>query len=154
MKKIVPFLWFDDKAEEAAKFYVSVFKNSRILNTTYYPKVAEGVSGKKAGSVMTVSFEINGQEFTAINGGPQVKFSWAVSFVINCEDQAELDYYFDKLSADKESEQCGWIKDKYGLSWQLVPADLQEIFKERGEENVMREVLKMKKLDIAKLKAA
>lgn len=154
MKKIVPFLWFDDKAEDAAKFYVSVFKNSKIISTTHYPKVAEGVSGKKAGSVMTVVFEINGQEFTAINGGPHFTFSEAVSFVIPCDTQEELDYYWNKLSAHKANEQCGWLKDKFGLSWQLVPADLYEIFQDRGEENVMREVLKMKKIDIAALRKA
>lgn len=154
MKGITPFLWFDDQAEEAAKFYVSVFKNSKIKHVEKYPKAAEEVSGKKAGSVMTVAFELNGQEFIAINGGPHFSFSEAVSFVVNCEDQSEIDYYWEKLSAHKDSEMCGWLKDKYGVSWQITPANLESIMKDRGTEKVMAAVLKMKKIDIETLKAA
>lgn len=157
MQAITPFLWFDDQAEEAAKFYVSVFKNSKINGVSYYPKATEAVSGKKPGSVMTVNFTINGQDFTAINGGTAFKISEAVSFVVPCDDQQELDDLWNKLSAVKESEVCGWLKDKFGVSWQLVPARLLELLcsEDTGKtDRIMTEVLKMKKLDIDTLEQA
>lgn len=151
-QKIVPCLWFDDQAEEAAKFYCSVFKNSKLGTITRYPKAAEEVSGKPAGSVMTVEFEISGQKFLALNGGPIFKFSEAVSFIVDCEDQAEVDYFWEKLSARPESEQCGWCKDKFGLSWQIVPKGTDELVTK--SEKAMTAMLKMKKLDLAELQKA
>lgn len=157
MQKITPFLWFDDKAEEAAKFYVSIFKNSKIVNIARYPEAAEEVSGRPAGSVMTVLFEIEGQQFMALNGGPVFKFNEAISFVVNCDSQKEIDYYWEKLSADPDAEQCGWLKDKYGLSWQIVPAVLEELLSDKDPkkvEAVTAAFLKMKKFDIEGLKKA
>jgi predicted 3-demethylubiquinone-9 3-methyltransferase (glyoxalase superfamily) len=153
MQRITPFLWFDDQAEEAANFYVSVFKNSRIKEKSHY--TGEEPAGKK-GSVMTVVFELDGEEFVALNGGPQFKFSEAVSFVINCETQQEIDYYWEKLTAGGGEEvQCGWLTDKYGLSWQVVPAKIRDWSSDAaGFQRVMRAVMQMKKLDIAKLQAA
>ena len=154
MQRITPFLWFDNQAEEAANFYVSVFKNSKVKQITHY--TGEEFSEKK-GQVMTVSFELNGQEFTALNGGPQFKFTEAVSFVINCDTQEEIDYYWEKLTADGGEEvQCGWLADKYGLSWQVVPTKFfDEWVKDpAGLQRVMREVMKMKKLDLATLERA
>ena len=153
MQKITPFLWFDDQAEAAANFYVSVFQNSKVKDTARY--TGEEPLGKK-GAVMTVSFELNGQEFVALNGGPRFQFSEAVSFVINCETQEEIDYYWAKLTADGGEEvQCGWLTDKYGLSWQVVPAKIAEWAGDAaGFERVMRAVLPMKKLDLAALQAA
>jgi len=147
-------LWFDGQAQEAAKFYVSVFKNSKIKQITHY--TGEDLPDRKD-TVMTVSFELDGQEFTALNGGPQFKFTEAVSFVINCETQEEIDYYWEKLTGDGGREvQCGWLADKYGLSWQVVPGKFFEewVKDAAGLERVMHEVMQMTKLDLAKLKEA
>ncbi len=153
MQGITPFLWFDNQAEEAAKFYVSVFKNSKIKEKTYY--TGEEPVGQK-GSIMTVAFELNGQEFVALNGGPRFKFTEAVSFVINCETQEEIDYYWQKLTSDGGEEvQCGWLTDKYGLSWQVVPAKIAEWARDAaGFERVMHAIMPMKKLDMAALQRA
>ena len=156
-QKITPFLWFDDQAEEAAKFYVSVFKNSKITNVTYYAKATEKVSGKKQGTVMTVAFRLDGQDFVALNGGPPFTITPAVSFVVNCETQDEVDAMWDRLSegGDETAQQCGWLKDKYGVSWQIVPTALSELLSDPAKaERVMSALLKMKKIDIAELKAA
>ena len=156
---ITPFLWFDTQAEEAARFYTRIFKNSRITAITRYPDAGGEVHGKPAGSVMVVAFELNGQAFTALNGGPQFHFDNAVSFVIDCTDQDEIDYYWEKLSAggDPEAQQCGWLKDKFGLSWQVVPKGLMELLGAGDAEAVKRvftAVMGMKKLDIAALERA
>jgi len=144
MQKIVPFLWFDGKAEEAAKFYVSVFKNSKITHIT--PEVG--------GVAQWVSFELDGQEFYALNGGPQFKFSEAISFFVNCEGQEEVDYLWKKLTAVPEAEQCGWLKDKYGISWQIIPKQLSEYLQKDKTGKVMQAMLKMKKIIVADLKKA
>ena len=153
MQRITPFFWFDDQAEAAANFYVSVFKNSKIKETTRY--TGEEPLGEK-GAVMTVAFELDGQEFVALNGGPRFKFTEAVSFVVNCETQEEIDYYWEKLTADGGEEvQCGWLADKYGLSWQVVPAKIAEWARDAdGFQRVMKAVMPMKKLDIATLQQA
>ena len=154
MQRITPFLWFDNQAEEAAKFYVSVFKNSKIKTITHY--TGEEPSGQK-GSVMTVSFELDGQEFVALNGGPRFKFTEAVSFVVNCETQEEIDYYWEKLTADGGKEvECGWVADKYGLSWQVTPAKFftEWVKDPAGLQRVTHEVWQMTKLDLAKLQKA
>ena len=156
-QKITPFLWFDDKAEEAAKFYTSIFKNSKIGNITRYDEEAAGPTGRPAGSVMTVDFQLGGQEFVALNGGPMFKFTEAISFVVNCENQEEVDYFWSKLSAGGEESRCGWLKDKFGLSWQIVPEILGELIggkDPRRANNAMQAMLKMSKLDIKKLKEA
>jgi len=154
-QKITPFLWFDDQAEDAAKFYVSVFNDSKITHVSHYGEAGREVHGRPAGSVMVVAFELEGQAFTAINGGPQFKFDEAISFVVNCETQEEIDYYWDKLLADKNGGRCGWLKDKYGLSWQIVPTIIGELMSDpERAERVMGALLKMRKLDIATLKAA
>jgi predicted 3-demethylubiquinone-9 3-methyltransferase (glyoxalase superfamily) len=153
MQRITPFLWFDGQAEEAVNFYVSVFKDSKVTGTTHY---GEGMPLPN-GTVMTVDFELNGQQFVALNGGPGFKFTQAVSFVINCETQEEIDYYWEKLTANGGEEvQCGWLKDKYGLSWQVVPSKFfAEWAKDpAGLQRVMDEVMKMTKLDLAALQAA
>jgi predicted 3-demethylubiquinone-9 3-methyltransferase (glyoxalase superfamily) len=154
-QRITPFLWFDSNAEEAVRFYASVFQNSRVGELTHYTKESSNASGQPEGSVMTIAFELDGQAFTAINGGPHFKFNEAVSFVIGCSNQAEIDYYWDKLSegGDPESHVCGWLKDRYGLSWQVTPASLPELMKKNGA-NVMKAVLKMKKIDLAELERA
>lgn len=149
MQKIKPFLWFDTQAEEAAKFYVSIFKDSRIEEVARYPK---GTPGKE-GSVMTVAFTLAGQPFTALNGGPEFTFNPAVSFVVECDDQAEIDEYWAKLTAGGKEVQCGWLADKYGLSWQIVPKELPELIAV-DPDAVMGELMKMVKLDIAALRAA
>lgn len=157
MQPLIPHLWFDDRAEEAPKFYTSVFKNSKILNTVRYPKAAEEVSGKKAGSVMTVEFEINGQRFVALNGGPEFTFSEAISFMIPCADQKEVDYYWQRLTDGGEESVCGWLKDRFGLSWQVVPERLSEMLEDRDQakvEAVTNAFLQMKKLDVATLERA
>ena len=156
-QKITPFLWFDTQAEEAVKFYASIFKNSKIGNTTRYDEEGAKVSGRPKGSVMTIDFEIAGQEFTALNGGPLFKFTEAISFVVNCETQREVDDFWEKLSAGGEKSQCGWLKDKYGLSWQVVPTILIEFLQDKDPakaKRVMHAMLQMSKLDIAKLKQA
>ena len=157
MQKITPFLWYDDKAEEAANFYVSVFKNSRVGNITRYEKEGAKASGRPEGTAMTVEFQLDGQKFLALNGGPHFKFTEAVSFVVNCETQEEVDYFWEKLSAGGAESQCGWLKDKYGLSWQVVPTILVELFKDTDPEKskkVMHAMLQMKKIDIPTLKRA
>ena len=148
--KITPFLWFDSQAEEAAKFYVSVFKDSKMGQVSRY---GDGMPLPK-GTVMTAAFEIEGQPFIALNGGPDFKFTPAVSFVINCDTQKEIDHYWDKLTGGGGEEvQCGWVKDKYGLSWQIVPTQLPELVR-KSSDKVMHALLKMKKLDIAALQRA
>ena len=147
MKKITPFLWFDDQAEEAMNFYVSIFKHSKVLS------VSPGPNGK----AFTVNFELDGQEFTALNAGPLFKFTEAISFFVNCETQAEVDELWKKLSAGGEEGQCGWLKDKYGLSWQIVPTALGELMGDPDpgkSQRVMQAMLKMKKIDIAGLRKA
>jgi len=155
MKGITPFLWFDDKAEEAAHFYTSIFKNSKIGTITRYGNAGAAAAGRLKGSVMTVSFQVNGQEFMALNGGPHFRFTEAISFVVSCENQKEIDDFWEKLSEGGEPGPCGWLKDKYGLSWQIVPAALGEWMKDaRAADRVMEAVLKMKKLDMKTLKEA
>ena|SRR5437762_9534249 len=153
MQRITPFLWFDDQAEEAANFYVSVFKNSKIKEISRY--TGEEPLGEK-GSVMTVAFELDGEEFVALNGGSRFKFTEAVSFVVNCQTQEEIDYYWEKLTADGGEEvQCGWLTDKFGLSWQVVPTKISEwAGGGAGFQRVMKAVMPMKKLDLAALQAA
>jgi predicted 3-demethylubiquinone-9 3-methyltransferase (glyoxalase superfamily) len=147
MQKITPCLWFDSEAEEAANFYTSIFPNSKILETV--PYISETPSNKPIGSVLLVNFEINGQPFTVLNGGPFFKISEAISFQVFCRDQEEIDYYWEKLSAVPESEQCGWVKDKFGVSWQIVPDNIGELLK---SEKAMKTFLDMKKIDIETLK--
>jgi predicted 3-demethylubiquinone-9 3-methyltransferase (glyoxalase superfamily) len=159
VQKISPCLWFDHQAEEAAKFYVSIFKNSGIGTVTRYGTEGFEIHGRPAGSVLTVTFRLEGQEFTALNGGPHFKFTEAISFVVRCETQAEVDYYWDKLreGGDEKAQQCGWLKDKYGLSWQIVPAALFEMISDTDTEKsdrVMKALLQMKKLDLAALRRA
>ena len=158
-KKIAPCLWFDDQAEDAARFYTGIFKGSRILKTARYTEAGREVHGRPPGSVMTVSFELQGQPFTALNGGPIFKFTEAISFQVSCETQEEVDHYWNKLSAggDAAAQQCGWLKDRYGVSWQVVPAVLPEMLMDPDPVKagrVMEAMLPMKKLDIAALKRA
>lgn len=155
--QITTCLWFDHQAEEAAKFYTSVFKNSKILHTSYYGEAGHEIHGQEAGKVLTVDFQLNGHRFQALNGGPHFKFNEAISLAVNCETQEEIDYYWEKLSADPKAEQCGWLKDKYGLSWQIVPTFIQELMSgpaTKKTDRVMEALLKMKKLDIAALQKA
>jgi predicted 3-demethylubiquinone-9 3-methyltransferase (glyoxalase superfamily) len=157
MQKITPFLWFNDKAEEAVKFYASVFKKVKTLKVARYSDAAASASGRPKGSVMTVEFEIEGQRFVALNGGPHFKFTEAISFVVNCETQVELDRYWKKLSAGGQPSQCGWLKDKYGVSWQIVPSILGELASGKDTakvQRVMQALLKMGKLDIKTLRRA
>jgi predicted 3-demethylubiquinone-9 3-methyltransferase (glyoxalase superfamily) len=153
MPRITPNLWFDTQGEEAAEFYVSVFPNSKITNISYYGEAGPG----PAGTVLTVDFVLDGQEYIAINGGPLFTFDEAISLLINCADQAEIDYYWAKLTAGGEESQCGWLKDKYGLSWQVVPADYNALMNDPDRsraDRAMRAVLGMKKIDIAAINAA
>ena len=156
MQKITPFLWYDNQAEEAANFYVSIFKNSKIGDIMR--SVDEASSGRPVGSVLVVDFQLEGQEFAAINGGPNFKFTEAVSFVVNCESQEEVDYFWDKLiEGGGQESQCGWLKDKYGLSWQITPTILLDLVKDKDTakaKRVFEAMLKMKKIDIATLKQA
>ena len=158
IQRIAPCLWFDDQAEAAAKFYCGVFKNSRILSVTHYGKAGYEVHRRPAGSVMVVAFELEGQPFTALNGGPLFKFNEAISLQVYCDTQEEIDYYWERLSAggDERAQQCGWLKDRYGVSWQVVPSIIQDLMTEVGEkgERVMSALLKMKKLDLATLTRA
>jgi predicted 3-demethylubiquinone-9 3-methyltransferase (glyoxalase superfamily) len=159
LQKITPCLWFDNQAEEAAKFYVSLFTNSAIGAITHYGREGFEVHGRPEGSAMTVSFRLEGQEFTALNGGPHFKFSEAISFVVRCETQAEVDRYWDKLGegGDERARQCGWLKDKYGVSWQIVPVALFELMSSADSKKsgrVMRAMLQMKKLDETALRRA
>jgi len=158
LSRLAPCLWFDTNAEPAAQFYTSVFKNSRIVTTTHYGKAGFETHHKPEGSVLTVLFELDGQPFTALNGGPEFTFTEAVSFEINCDSQEEIDYYWETLSAggDPKAQVCGWLKDKFGLSWQVVPRKMNDYFKETtaASERVMEAMMKMKKLDIAALEKA
>ena len=153
MQKITPFLWYDTQAEAAANFYCSIFKNSNITSIARYGDSGPGPKG----SVMTVAFELDGQPFTALNGGPHFKFTEAVSFVVNCETQAEVDRYWDKLLEGGQPSQCGWLKDQYGLSWQIVPNVLMEMLQDKDpqkSQRVMAAMMKMIKLDIPTLQKA
>jgi predicted 3-demethylubiquinone-9 3-methyltransferase (glyoxalase superfamily) len=176
MQKITPFLWFDGKAEEAANFYASIFssvgarlpdgqgsasggRNSKVGSITRYDEAGAKASGMPKGTAMTVSFQLEGQGFTALNGGPHFKFTEAISFVVNCESQEEVDHYWAKLSegGDEKAQQCGWLKDKYGLSWQIIPYVLAEMLRDKDAEKskrVMQAMLKMDKIDIKTLKQA
>jgi predicted 3-demethylubiquinone-9 3-methyltransferase (glyoxalase superfamily) len=152
-EKITPNLWFDTEAEDAARFYCSVFKNSRILNISHYNDAVPS----KAGMVLTVEWELDGQRFVGINGGPQFKFDEAISFQISCEDQAEVDYYWEKLTDGGEESQCGWLKDRYGLSWQITPKEIGDLFSDSDPEaaqRAMKAMFSMRKLDIAELRRA
>ncbi|MDJ0343614.1 VOC family protein [Streptomyces sp. H10-C2] len=153
MPRITPNLWFDTQSEEAAEFYVSVFPNSEIKSITHYGEAGPGVPG----SVLTVDFVLDGQQYTAINGGPQFTFDEAISLLINCADQDEIDYYWDKLSEGGSEGPCGWLKDKYGLSWQVVPGGMNELLNDPDQargQRAMKAVLGMKKLDVAAIQAA
>jgi len=157
MQKITPFLWFDNQAEEAVNYYLSIFKNSKILNVARYGDDSAKVSGRPKGSVMTVSFQLDGQQFVALNGGPVFSFSPAISFVVNCQTQQEVDELWEKLSAGGEQQQCGWIKDKYGVTWQIVPTALGELLSNPDAakaQRVMQAMLQMTKLDINGLQQA
>lgn len=157
MRKITPFLWFDEKAEEAAKYYVSIFGNSRILHVARYGEAGSEASGRPKGSVMTVAFELDGEEFVALNGGPGFTFSPAVSFVVNVKTQEELDALWEKLSDGGVTQECGWLTDKYGVTWQVVPDVLGEWMSDPDparSERVMKALIRMKKLDIEGLKTA
>ena len=159
IKKITPNLWFDSQAEEAAKFYTSIFKRSKIDRVTRYPNVGQEIHKMEPGAVMTVEFRLDGQQFVGLNGGPVFKFNEAISFVINCKDQKEVDYFWDKLreGGDPSADQCGWLKDKFGVSWQVVPIALNELLSDTDQEKVERvfgAMLKMKKLEIEELEAA
>jgi predicted 3-demethylubiquinone-9 3-methyltransferase (glyoxalase superfamily) len=167
MQKITPFMWFDDQAEEAANFYVSIFStrggsaaggnNAKIVDVARYGEAGAQASGRPEGSAMTVTFQLDGQEFTALNGGPEFKFTEAVSFMVNCENQGEVDELWDRLSEGGEQGPCGWLKDKYGLSWQIVPTALGEMLRDQDPkkaERVMAAMLQMKKIDIQALKQA
>lgn len=158
MNKVIPHLWFDDQAEEAAKFYVATFKDAKLGKITRYPKAAEAVAGKPAGSVMTVEFIIADQPFVALNGGPDFKFTEAISFMISCEDQGEVDDLWAKLTADGGQEiQCGWLKDRYGLSWQIIPKILPQLLGDpdpKKAEAATQAMLQMTKIDIAQLQTA
>jgi len=152
-QKITTFLWFNNNAEEAANFYCSVFKNARILNTTHYGDAGPGPKG----SVMTVDFELDGQKFAALNGGPQFKFTEAISLVVNCKDQEEVDYFWEKLSEGGQKVECGWLKDKFGLFWQITPEILLELIgdpDEQKQQRVMKAMMTMKKIDIKQIEEA
>ncbi|MES2396198.1 MAG: VOC family protein [Bacteroidota bacterium] len=154
-QKITPCLWFDNQAEEAANFYVSIFKNSKIESVSHYGKEGFEIHGQKEGTVLTVAFQINGQPFTALNGGPVFKFTEAVSFQVFCETQAEIDDYWNKLTQGGQEVQCGWLKDKFGLSWQIIPTILPKLLSDPSRAGrVMKAYLKMKKFDIEKLMQA
>jgi predicted 3-demethylubiquinone-9 3-methyltransferase (glyoxalase superfamily) len=157
--KITPCLWFDHQAENAAKFYTSIFKNSKITAMTRYPDAGKEVHGQDAGTVLTVAFELDGQPFTALNGGPLFKFTEAVSFQVECETQAEVDWFWEKLGAggDPDAQQCGWLKDRFGLSWQVVPEGFEEMLNApdvAASKRAFEAMLRMKKLDLAALRRA
>jgi len=159
IQKIIPFLWFDDQAEAAARFYTSIFKNSKLGRISRYGEAGQEAHHRPPGSVMVVEFELEGQRFAALNGGPVFKFTEAISFEISCDAQEEVDYYWEKLTAggDPKAQQCGWLKDKFGLSWQVVPAALGELMSDPDPARAgrtMQAMLKMKKLDLAELKRA
>jgi predicted 3-demethylubiquinone-9 3-methyltransferase (glyoxalase superfamily) len=155
--KIAPCLWFDGQAEEAAAFYTSIFEGSRIVHTNHFTEAGREVHGRPPGSVMTVAFELAGQPFTALNGGPLFKFNEAISFQVSCESQEEIDHFWARLSAGGEESQCGWLKDRFGVWWQVLPANLARIFTDsdpRGSARAMEAMLKMKKFDLAELERA
>jgi predicted 3-demethylubiquinone-9 3-methyltransferase (glyoxalase superfamily) len=157
MQKITPFLWFDEQAEDAVKFYTSIFKNSKIGNIARYDEASAAAAGRPKGSLMTASFQLEGQEFIALNGGPQFKFTEAVSFAVNCDTQKEIDYLWNKLTEGGEEGQCGWLKDKFGLSWQIVPSSLSTLIAGKDAEKskrAMMALMKMKKLIVADLENA
>jgi predicted 3-demethylubiquinone-9 3-methyltransferase (glyoxalase superfamily) len=157
MQTITPSLWYDNQAEEASGLYCSIFKNSRILQKTYYDEAASNVAGMPLGSVMTVLFELEGQRFMALNGGPIFTFTPAISFMVECDTQEEIDHYWNALTAMKEAEQCGWLMDKFGVSWQIVPRAMGKMLADLDKEKVRRmtrAMLNMKKLDIARLEKA
>jgi len=158
MQKIVPHLWFDNNAEEAINFYISIFPNSKIISLRRYPdNVPEGPMQGFEGKLLTGIFELNGQRFMALDGGPIFKFNESISFYVECADQTEVDYYWERLSAVPESEQCGWLKDKFGLSWQIIPKRMGELMSDPDQDKVFRvsqAMLQMKKIDIAELEAA
>jgi len=157
MQKITPFLWFDTQAEEAVNFYLSIFRNSKIMNVARYGDDGAKVSGRPRGSVMTVAFQLDGQPFVALNGGPAFTFSPAISFVVDCQTQEEVDRLWDKLSAGGEQQQCGWLRDKYGVTWQIVPSVLGELMSDPNpakSQRVMQAMLQMTKLDIKGLQQA
>jgi predicted 3-demethylubiquinone-9 3-methyltransferase (glyoxalase superfamily) len=159
IQKITPCLWFDDRAEEAVKMYTSIFKNSKMGRVTRYEEESAKVSGRPAGTVMTVEFQLEGQDFVALNGGPIFTFNEAISFQVSCKTQEELDHYWDALAkdGDREAQQCGWLKDKYGVSWQIVPTALVEMLQDSDQakrSRVMKAMLQMKKIDVQALKQA
>jgi predicted 3-demethylubiquinone-9 3-methyltransferase (glyoxalase superfamily) len=157
LQRITPFLWFDDQAEEAARSYVAIFENSRITGVARYDATAAKAAGRPEGSVMTVAFELDGQEFTALNGGPMFKFTEAISLVVNCQTQHEVDHFWARLSTGGQEVQCGWLKDRFGVSWQVVPTALIEMLQDKDPQKsrrVMAAMLKMKKIDIAPLERA
>jgi predicted 3-demethylubiquinone-9 3-methyltransferase (glyoxalase superfamily) len=156
---LTPCLWFDSQAEEAARFYTGIFKNSKIVAMTRYPDAGQEIHGRAPGSVMTVEFELNGQTFTALNGGPHFRFNEAISFQVMCQTQEEVDQYWNRLGqgGDPKAQQCGWLKDKYGLSWQVVPSGMVELLNSPDREKAnraMEAMMHMKKLDLAELKRA
>lgn len=158
-QRITPFLWFDQQAEQAVNQYVSIFENSRIGHTTRYSEQMAAASGQAAGSVMTIAFELDGQSFSAINGGPHFRFSGAISFVVNCASQAEVDHYWSRLSegGDEQAQQCGWLKDRWGVSWQIVPNELVELLNSPDADKARKAgaaMLKMKKIDLEALRRA
>lgn len=159
VQRIAPCLWFDGQAEEAARFYTSIFPNSRITDISYFGEAGHEVHGRPAGSVMVAAFELDGQPFTALNGGPQFRFSEAISLMVSCETQEEVDYYWERLSAggEEQAQQCGWLKDRFGLSWQIVPTALLRLMSgaDRARSGrTMEALLQMKKIDIAALERA
>jgi len=157
MQKLTPCLWFDDKAEEAANFYASIFKNSKVKGITHYGDAGAGASGRPKGTVMTVSFQLDGHEFLALNGGPVFTFSPAISFIVNCKTQKEVDELWEKLSDGGTTNQCGWLQDKYGVSWQIVPTVLGEMMQDKDtgkSERVMKALMQMHKIDIKTLEQA
>ena len=156
---IVPCLWFENQAEEAAHYYTGIFKNGRVTKVTRYSEVGQEIHHRPPGSVLTVEFEINGKSFTALNGGPEFKFNEAISLQVICKDQKEVDYYWEKLGAggDPSAQKCGWLKDKYGVSWQIIPEEMFKLLEDQTKENgkrAMAAMMKMKKLDLATVKAA
>jgi predicted 3-demethylubiquinone-9 3-methyltransferase (glyoxalase superfamily) len=158
-QRITPFLWFDNQAEEAVAFYTSIFKNSKVLTTARYTEEASQAAGRPAGSVMVVDFQLEGQRFTALNGGPHFRFNEAVSLVVHCQSQEDVDYYWDRLTkgGDPQAQQCGWLKDRFGLSWQVVPDRVTELLTDRDPEKgrrAMAAVLEMKKIDLAEVERA
>jgi predicted 3-demethylubiquinone-9 3-methyltransferase (glyoxalase superfamily) len=159
LQRLTPFLWFDNQAEEAVSFYTSIFKNSRVVSVTRYGEAGTVASGRPKGTVMTIAFQLDGQEFVALNGGPHFQFSEAISFVVNCESQGEVDYYWEKLSdgGDEKAQQCGWLRDRYGVSWQIVPVALRTFVggpDPEKSQRAMQALLQMRKIDIQGLKEA